>query len=283
MCHNGTGASTNVEQGMISSFSGSPGGPFELRVPAGSKTVTSAHLVGATYPTVPGGYYNNGGSNVDLVNFNFQCSSCHNPHGSPNSRLIKTNINGFAVTFQESLLTGVSYTNSSGGTSTDGVSALYKTGTSSLCAACHGAYNNTGSTSQGTDPVTGSTVYKHRIDFDPATGNPNVPYDPSGTTTNQYYPGGQDPYLPGGYFNTATPPQYIQYTNKVPLQNSSVNGSSWMTCMTCHYPHGTRVAPPSASVFQTTAGTGTLHQSSSLLRNPGREVCSKCHGMNGYY
>jgi predicted CXXCH cytochrome family protein len=260
-CHNGTGSSTNVEQGMVNTFNGAPAGAFELNVPQASKTVTSAHMVGATYASVPGGYYNNGGTNVDLVNFNFQCSSCHNPHGSQNARLIKDNINGFNVTFQESIGTNVAYTDSLGTTKYDGVNVTYYTGTSSLCVSCHGKYNNTGPTTQVADPVTGTTSYIHRIDFDPSTGDPAVPYDPSGTTTA--------PYMAG-------------YTTELPLQTNAPSGPAWMTCMTCHFAHGSKVAAPDPAVFQSSA-TGTLQPSSSLLRSPGRQVCGKCHPQNSYY
>jgi predicted CXXCH cytochrome family protein len=265
-CHNGSGASTNVEHGMINTFNGAPGGAFELNVPAESKTVTSAHLVGSTWPTVPGGYTVDINNNqVDLTNFNFQCSSCHNPHGSPNARLIKDNINGFAVAFQETITTGVAYTDPNTSTTKyDGVSVTYTTGSSSLCNACHGKYNNNGPTTQTTDPVTGTTQYIHRIDFDPAAGRPEVPYNPAGTTSG--------PYIAG-------------YTTELPLQTNAPSGPSWMTCMTCHFAHGSKVTAPDASVFQTTAGTNppTPHPSSSLLRSPGRQVCSQCHEQNTYY
>jgi len=241
-CHNGTGGN-NVETGMDGSYP-SPAGPFELLVPQGSKTVTSAHRVGNSYTYVPGGIDPSGNPlATSLAPFNFECGSCHNPHGSTNWHLVRDNINGFSVSF---------YSNYDAQ-----VGVKYGYGASSLCSACHqGYYNNTGTT-QNPNSTGGTITYSHRVDFDPAPYTaPAGPYDPAGTTTDFYYVG---------------------VTQQVPLQKAQ-DGTTLMTCMTCHFAHGSKVLPSDTFASSVTSGP-----TSSLLRNDNRGVCAQCHPGNTFY
>ena len=127
------------------------------------------------------------------------------------------------------------------GAAKDYDSEQWGTGTSDICAACHGEYHKIA-------PGQGSTLdggsYTHRVD---------MPYN---------YPGNVNPETIGfgGYF--------------LPLAESGVN--DMVVCMTCHLPHGS-----SAQMTGITDGAGlpgeTSAADSALLRLDNRGVCEVCH------
>ncbi len=118
-CHDGNslGADTNVQDGIyLGTENGTPGGVlngggFDS---LGAAPVTSNHVInGADWGAYGGGYFGksatdpttNGEQGVDPVtgkirnvgfstNIKMDCATCHDPHGSPNYRILKSKVNG---------------------------------------------------------------------------------------------------------------------------------------------------------------------------------------------
>ncbi|WML54729.1 cytochrome c3 family protein [Neobacillus sp. PS3-12] len=90
-CHDGT-------MGFYDVTAPSGAGVFDFDKTAGHTSV-SMHNVGEAIKigTAPGAYNN---KSTDVL----ECSSCHNPHGSPNDRLLNEKVNG--TTFATSLVNG---------------------------------------------------------------------------------------------------------------------------------------------------------------------------------
>ena len=161
------------------------------------------------------------------------CASCHDPHGSTNYRILKTEING----------ADVSVALVDEGDAKDYDDEQWGAGTSSVCAACHGAYHVTWAGS-GHIRAEGETTFAHRVDM------------------SYLYHGNDNPETIGldGYY--------------LPLAQSG--SGNLVVCMTCHLPHG------SSSVMQGSAdGDGlpgeTSDDDSALLRLDNRGVCQVCH------
>lgn len=165
-CHGstGTGADTNVEDGFfLSTRSASTHGtanttdnaPLLAGGFAFYKTlaVTSNHdMTGAGNTNLAwGNGATNRGVQVAITDATFTCASCHDPHGSPNYRILKATVNGTAVAVSQVDEAAKDY-------DTEG----WGTGQSNICAACHGAYHKTAA-GQGST-LDGST-YTHRIDM----------------------------------------------------------------------------------------------------------------------
>jgi predicted CXXCH cytochrome family protein len=179
-CHGSgvTGASTNVVDGVYAAnISG--GGPYTYtnaaRAGTGNGTQGAPLLGGGftyyqnqntTNPTAVTSIHNadnttaaawgNGavrGVTTNLSGGALTCASCHDPHGSPNYRILKSTINGVAVSVVSQVASGTqNYTNES----------WPATGMSNVCAACHGAYHKT-LAGQGSALDNGN--YTHRIDM----------------------------------------------------------------------------------------------------------------------
>jgi predicted CXXCH cytochrome family protein len=257
-CHGstGAGANTNVDDGFYLSSRDDSGGNYDH----------GAANTGDYAPLLGGGFINYGGvavtsihspDGVDLAAWGngvdrglladlaepLTCASCHDPHGSSNYRILNEEINGVAVAVAQV----------DEGAAKDYDSEQWGSGTSSVCAACHGAYHVTraGSGSNNADDGAGNLDYggdissfAHRIDMSylyGANANPETV--------------GMD-----GYF--------------LPLAESGVN--DMVVCMTCHLPHGTSVA-----MTGITDGAGlpgeTSATDSALLRLENRGVCEVCH------
>jgi len=117
-CHNGVQADTNVRDGELMTTRGDPGvtapfvgliaGGFEwawldtqdpgfenigvLGVPgrpAGPQPVTSRHSVGGTGLTAWGNGAISATANPGYAPFSLQCTSCHDPHGNGNYRILR--------------------------------------------------------------------------------------------------------------------------------------------------------------------------------------------------
>lgn len=139
-CHTGSGSKYNVETGMINMAYPSSAGGFQLYQT--SKTVTSIHNVDKTYAKVPGS---------NLTNFALNCDSCHNPHGSPNFRLLRSTINNNNIAVKADIVTGA-----------DGSEKVYYlSGIDVYCASCHEKLDNT------TNNTLYLGVHRHKIGFDP--------------------------------------------------------------------------------------------------------------------
>lgn len=169
-CHGstGTGADTNVEDGFF----------LSTRSPSTTGTANTADNA----PLLGGGFVNYRGlavtSNHDatgasgnaawgngvlrgvtaaITDPQFNCASCHDPHGSPNYRILNATVNGVALTVAQV----------DEGAAKDYDTEQWGTGQSNLCAACHGSYHRT---NPGQGSINDNGTYTHRVDMSYAYG-----------------------------------------------------------------------------------------------------------------
>lgn len=121
ICHGagGPGAPYDVENGQAKDSAAnamvdSPAGGFD------KTKFTSIHNVSEGVTAIPGG--------TNSITGGLVCGSCHNPHGSSNSRLLKEKIFGTTVT-------GVKLT------VTNNINTAYVSGFNTFCGACHDKFN----------------------------------------------------------------------------------------------------------------------------------------------
>ncbi|MCL4534139.1 MAG: hypothetical protein M1370_03140 [Bacteroidetes bacterium] len=269
-CHGtaATGAETNVNDGIYEGTTlgtqnaGLNGGGFTnatqdpgLTGTATSAAVTSIHAVqgtagySATATMWGAGAIDGTSPGTAGQAFDLYCSSCHDPHGSTNYRMLKTTVNGVAITVTDTDSAAKSYTTPKyyGGTSQWQIS--------SFCGACHTRYMVNSSASGETSSGDFIFTYRHRIDA------------PSGATLNgktYTFPSGIN--LPVSSTNGGTP-------------NSAPDNRS-MVCLTCHTAHGSRAAMGTNSGAVAWPSGGTTpngNARSSLLRLDNRGVCENCH------
>ena len=260
-CHGsaGAGANTNVDDGYYLSTRDDPPGGADGNVGAantpdnapllgggflfyGGTAVSSIHNADGTTAAAWGNGVNRGVT-ADLTAGNLSCASCHDPHGSPNYRILKETINGNAVAVQQV----------DEGALKDYDTEQWGTGMSSVCAACHDAYHVTTGGS-GSDPaVAASGGYAHTIDMN---------YSYAGTNVNPETIGF------GGY--------------KLPLAETAP-AFGRVVCSTCHMSHGTPaqmsgLADGGYDPFGPGLGAGPIPSGdSALLRLDNRGVCEVCH------
>ncbi len=238
-CHGsaGTGADTNVEDGVYTNRAGGGEGTVNAALLGGGFTnynataVTSIHDAdGST--SAAWGFGVARGSTANLPGV-LTCGSCHDPHGSNNYRIIRENIAGEAVTVDQVDEANKDYTTEN-----------WPDNVSNACVACHGAYHVTRANSgeDNSDDGAGNTdyggdisTYAHRVGM------------------SYQYGGNADPESTG----------YGGYT--LPL-----TASKNVACQTCHLPHGT-------SASMTTQATAPYTNDSALLRLDNRGVCEVCH------
>ena len=261
-CHGsaGFGANTNVEDGFYLSSRDDPplgaGGdvgaantPDNAPLLGGGfinyrgAPVTSSHDAGGTNDAAWGNGVDRGLTSP-LVDGGLTCGICHDPHGTNTYRLIRSPLNGADVTAPQ-----VDEDDAK-----DYDTEQWGAGMSSICAACHQAYHETGE-DVGHD-VTNQNAgggFTHRID---------MPWNGDALT---------DPFIGLGTDNPETVGMG-GYT--VPLAGSDV------VCMTCHLPHGTSAAEDgfAAGDFDPDGPQGPVPAGdSSLLRLDNRGVCEVCH------
>ena len=243
-CHGSTatGAVTNVNDGVLEAVAGDNtgtplnGGGFANY--QGSAT-TSTHDVSGTVTDAWGNGVNRGVTAALAAGEALDCASCHDPHGSPNYRIIKSNINGTAVTV----------------TQVDEGAQVYDAENwpadmSNVCAACHAAYHETAA-NVGSD-LTGQTYgggYTHRVDMNFAYGG-NVNPETTG------YGGYTLPLADSGTGDLVT-------CNTCHLSHGS---SAQMTGYGDGGPTGSGTLPGN-----------TTAADSALLRLDNRGVCEVCH------
>ena len=225
-CHGtGLGANTNVADGVYLSTADDSGGIGNLgtsNTPDGTAllgggfvtyeglSVTSSHdPTGAA--TVAWGNRATRGEAVGLSAGALTCTSCHDPHGSDNYRSLRESINGNPVSVAQA---------------DEGVEKDYDTeqwgaGTSSLCTACHGAYDVTAAGSGSDHKLTATGGYAHRVE---------IPYH---------------------YDNNRNPETEGYDGHHLPLAQSG--DGDLVVCMTCHFPHGS----PAQMTGQASTGSGS--------------------------
>lgn len=272
-CHGSgtTGANTNVWDGVYTAGRGGTGGQGTdgygllgggfsnvTRVDPGltgtpiTTSVTSRHSVQGmgdySSAAIMWGAGPISGTTNSGTAFDLYCTSCHDPHGSPNYRLLNPTINGTAVTVSQTDETTKSYTSPT----------YYKaSGTweiSTVCAACHTRYMATASGNGTTTSGDAVFAYRHRIDVQSGTVLNGTTYSFQGTAL---------PFSSTGGAPTTTPTD-----NRV------------MTCLACHYAHGTGSTMGARSGSLAWPGGATTpsgNARSSLLRLNNRGICENCH------
>jgi len=255
-CHgaSGNGADTNVEDGyFVATRSASTIGEANTTNSNGvllgggftnykGAAVTSKHDVGIGGATAGtdawGNGVNRGVAAAMSGGASLSCASCHDPHGSPNYRIIKETVNGNAVTVAQV---------DEGSANKDYDTEQWGDGQSNVCAACHSAYHVQSAGSGSDSAVAANGGYAHRV---------GMPWNYLGVNVNPETTG----YTDGN-----------SVTVTVPLATTA--GGDTVECQTCHLPHGTSAA---MTGFANGANSATTNDS-ALLRLDNRGVCEACH------
>lgn len=288
-CHGGV-TQTDVVRGRRTSDGGRlNGGGFTF---VNATPVTSAHTVrGLGGSTGEGTAWGGAGSGAGVSGV-LQCTTCHNPHGSSNYRLLRAaehptwsgscsachSMHGGPLIpggWSEGSVLGTKDDTSGGGHQYAAGDASYFTsgiswapgasatpdirrGMSSWCGACHKQYvTKSGS---GSHPSTDLAYYA--------------------------WPGTQDALDGAGdvaryrhavlVVPSATPTLPIRLAATAPQGGDPVNNPTYnaMTCLTCHFAHGSAAAADGDAAAVAPAGD------SALLYYDNRGVCMACH-MSG--
>jgi predicted CXXCH cytochrome family protein len=249
-CHDGTGATTDVVDGLGYTGVGKQGTPGALRgggftyalvnstsptgqssamsnpngvvpVLATGAATTSSHDVSGALSTVWG----SGGINAAAVTTPLTCGSCHDPHGNGNYRILKglpvgAATGAVAVNITEPVSVTKTYTTTNYWQVADPNTAGYIANISAWCTTCHTRYmggTGSGSTSSG------DAVYSYRH-----------------------------------------------------TSNGTTQGSA--SCIQCHVAHGSNasVSGTYSSGVKFPDGTGTTTDG-RLLRIDNRGTCQMCH------
>ncbi len=253
----------------------------------------------------PWGYGTNTSMTGTALTSALQCTSCHNPHGTSNYRLLKNTINtktvlvkayttneGFVVDEGARGLDGLTlyadkytkeYYGSAGTGKTDGTNpgAPITTGGSlaSLCGACHNAYPS-GSASTAYS-LGGVTHYRHATEM-PFTEWTAHPTGPSGNppcnpeTTKHTDNATLTCDGTGGY---TVPVATLRLASNATQTNTIV------TCLTCHRVHGTTSTMDNYALRSDLGGLADTDLSpaqstgsrSVLLYTNNRGMCEACH------
>ncbi|MBD3297818.1 MAG: hypothetical protein GF341_04115 [candidate division Zixibacteria bacterium] len=210
----------------------------------------------ATLITSPGG---------DYPSHLMSCTSCHDPHGNDNFRMLRgagaVDDNGFTFAYKAPVADGISLTISP---ESNANHTAYRSGMSEWCANCHGDFHNTSYPG----------VRKH------PTG---VKLGVAVASAYNAYNGSADPH--GGM-------QSVAYLAQVPFEDpgpshtiSSTAGpsaSSKVMCLSCHRAHASSAPDAGRWDFNVTFLDDDARESGSQpLANPygagQRSLCNKCH------
>ncbi len=166
-CHGtGMGANTNVADGIY--FSG--GDDFSTSSDEGAaNTPDGAALLGGGFVSYKGkpvtsahnsmgkatAAWGNAGirGKTSVLATSLTCTSCHDPHGSNNYRMLKETINGHKVSVEQV----------DEGAAKDYDTEQWGAGTDSLCIACHEAYNVTSAGAGSDAAMLASGGFAHRV------------------------------------------------------------------------------------------------------------------------
>lgn len=231
----------------------------------------------------------NTGQNPNALTSALQCTSCHNPHGTSNYRLLKETVNGSTVVVRayyssaftkdegarglEAGAPADKYTSEYyGSAGTGGAPTTAGQGSvSSLCGACHTAYPSAGASVALN--AGGVTHYRHKTEM-PFTdwANPETSLSPDNPETNGL----------AGF-------------PVLRLASSATETDTIVSCLTCHRVHGTASAmdgyalmaqfggladddltPSQTSALAGADGSASL-SNSTLLWTDNRGMCEACH------
>jgi hypothetical protein len=332
-CHDATGqgADTNVQEGIYEgSLYGTNGATlngggteympsFDATLGINVNTpVTSEHeFRGSSWGAFGGGYsggtpYPDGqilGANTgESVDIKMDCATCHDPHGSPNYRILKTQVNGNQVG---------QYVGSGTDPDPDGYVSSVETGWPAGGFRLHRAYDDykpdytTPRYAKGYDMTTGAENSSkgmsgwcagcHQVylrDAQTFTKSSGATYTASASVYNAGDGGGlrlrhrhpiNVPLSNYGGPDKAS----MNATSAVPLAHSLNESSTptrlatdgdWIECLTCHRAHGTianmKGYAADGSLPIDTDGVGRNNfpgDPSALLRLDNRGVCETCH------
>lgn len=269
-CHDGTSSYVNVLDGVLlaswstrSKGSGQKllGGGFEY---FNSGAVGSSHNVsGATFawtedPSKAWGFQAKPGVSNTLTDGPLDCGSCHDPHGNTNYAILRSTINNIGISVYPTrgvTLPADDSTNrtvrhvveSYGWGSSFTASGITYSGFNGLCGACHTGYLAT--TLYSGSGAAPSGVYTHRV----------------GMRWNE---------VPSTIGVRAGNPETSPLAGMtIPLADvtnqSAASGGVNVTCLSCHFAHGTTAAMSGAAVYN--------NSSSALLRIANRGTCQGCH------
>lgn len=234
-------------------------GGFEKLGGISGNTTTSTHSVDGSIVSIFG---NSTSNSIALT-----CTSCHDPDGSSNYRILKDTVNGKNVAnfvksnetgFEDSLSQDPNvYKNYSPNYTTPN----YKTpsnaneGIAGWCAACHDNY------------------MKNTFDIDPRNGKKHYFYiDPQGKKRFRHAVNVAISANPTGNTNTDLP------LAKTSASIANNNGANMVMCLTCHRVHGTNTSMTDrAQVEPTRSSASSGPGGSALLRMDNRGVCQNCH------
>jgi predicted CXXCH cytochrome family protein len=296
-CHDGTGAVTNVFAGTLEGTGKRlNGGGFEtmpmLGYPGDTggspvEAVTSTHTVegldGSDGLGTAWGSLGPGGEGPG-VSGTLECSSCHNPHGSTNYRILTDADNGYGApttwlgdsylrSWQNSQVLETDNLIAAGGTDkyATGNYANYTEGMNAFCTNCHTEYL--------TPSGSGATA---SAPYDAGDGNDAVPRFRHAVMRSAS--SSADGVLRRAAFDrSATDGDALSWTdtngntawdpgeplNETPSVNETTR--SGFTCLTCHFAHG------SAAKATGYAADVAPTNDSALLYYDNRGVCRVCH------
>jgi len=265
-CHDGTGANTNVVNGVFvgtittwgtqsygTAGAGLNAGGFSQAKPytgrsgrtGTSAAVTSKHNVESdtdTYTAWGGG---NTGPGYTMP---LRCVNCHDPHGTSDYRILKDDPNPGNGYNPGPIL--------SNETTPNFTSIQYKSGQSAWCVDCHTQYLTMQGTRPESDPVTGSQNTAGTYDAGDGQGAKVRYRHPVNATIGT---------AKANNLNT-----HIQLPADQGTYNADIQPGDQVQCLTCHQAHGT-------SATMSSIATVAPANDSALLRLDNRGVCQDCH------
>jgi predicted CXXCH cytochrome family protein len=257
--------------------------------------VTSTHLINSgSWGAYGGGLFGetsatitNGGNYVQLYGTGnkivMDCTTCHDPHGSSNYRILKDAVNGVTVggytgggqnptpaPFVISNETGYPQTGFALHTLYPGYVANYtkaqyakapggaiEKGMTGWCSGCHTTYNTTTSVYNSGDSFGNVTRHRHPMNVELAAYA-----GPSPIAVNSGLPLAHSTSEIGAVANSTT---------------------DWIECLSCHNAHGATTTMAgwsdlgNADVAEVVGSRGVLPTDSNLLKMNNRGVCEACH------
>jgi predicted CXXCH cytochrome family protein len=250
------------------------------------QAVTSRHNADPADNSLnPWGYLANTGQNTGSLASPLQCTSCHNPHGTDNYRILKEDVNGQAVNVQayyggafvkEEVGPGnqaalpekytVEFYGSSGDSALNGKG---NPGIGSLCGACHTAYPSDGA---GTPYTAGGTThYRHKTE---------MPYNVWSNPESGRISDNPETAGALGVFDFG-----LGDFPNLRLASSATQADTIVTCLTCHRAHGTNTTMAGYALKGSLGGRSdedlspaqTAESQSTLLYTDNRGMCQACH------
>ncbi|RJQ32129.1 MAG: hypothetical protein C4562_03620 [Actinobacteria bacterium] len=224
------------------------------------------------------------------------CGDCHDPHGTPNYRLLKTDNDGSGPQIgsrepdygtDDYLPNYTAPLYGKGKWNGTALEADVEAGISASCwkgasdpsgKRCHVAYKNvTAKTGSVGNYTGGGSIsqgnYKSRTGTDKAFEDVARFRHPVNIALSEW-----KKIFPDKRTGSSTTDDLSVAGKGLPLDkltDGEAEKDSWMGCLTCHYAHGTSVAAPASDAqYVNTAGA---NGPTALLRKPNRGVCQGCH------